>query len=445
MDKKIINFFLLTLIIILIYISWKAYVIQNEPLSKYVIYYIITISLIIFLNLLRFLTQKLRQNILSTFISLIICIYAFEFGLHFYFGSEDLEKNRKSKLEFIKDYKEFKNTFNDGYPSWNAGYLKKNLELGLDQDTYIFSGLANVSTMHCDEEKQKTIHYNKEHVYMSDRYGFNNPNHIYDEDKIKIVLLGDSAVHSQCVREENGFAGNLRNLYGQNNILSIAWRGAGPFEELGMLTEYVIEIKPDYILWVYSEVNDYIEIFREQKNPILVKYLNDNFSQNLINRNKNLNKISKKIFDKQINDMGLTWDENNVFLSFIKHRVKLWNIRWRFIYSKKYTPKMENFDLRTFKKIMLKAKERSEDINSKLIFVYLPERQRYQRKNWDDENLFKRGDVLSLVKSLSIPIIDLHEVYRKQNNPSSFFELHQNEKGYKLSSNYIFEYLNKLE
>ena len=444
MDKKIINFFSLILIIILIYIFWKAHIARIEPVSKYIIYYSISIFLIIFLNFLRILNKKVRQNILALFISIIFCIYIFEFGSHFYFGSEDLGKNRKSKLEFIKDYNKFKNEFVDGYPSWNAGYIKKNIKLGLNRDTYIFSGLANKYTMHCDEQGGSSIHYKKEHVYKSDRYGFNNPDFIYDENKIKIVLLGDSAVHSQCVREQNGFAGNLRNLYGQSNILSIAWRGAGPLEELGMLTEYAINIKPEYILWVYAEVNDYIEIFREQKNPILVKYLNDDFTQNLIDRNDDLNQISKKIFDKKINDMKLSWDESNVFLSFIKHRVKLWNIRWRFIYSKKYTPKMENFDLKVFKEILMKAKKRSESVNSKFIFVYLPERQRYQRKNWDDNHYLKRGEVLNIVNSLSIPIIDLHEIFRLQNNPTSIYELHLNEKGYKLSSKYIFDNLRNL-
>ena len=50
MDKKIINFFTLILIIILFYIFWKAEIIQKAPASKYIIYYIITGLLIVFLN-----------------------------------------------------------------------------------------------------------------------------------------------------------------------------------------------------------------------------------------------------------------------------------------------------------------------------------------------------------------------------------------------------------
>lgn len=445
MDKKIINFFTLILIIILFYIFWKAEIIQKAPASKYIIYYIITGLLIVFLNVLRFFKKHIRQNFLIIFTNIVIGVYILEFSLHFYYGSDDIGKNRNNKLEFIDDYKKFKNEFKDGYPSWNAGYLKKDSDLGLEKDTYIFSGLANKHTMHCDEKNNKTIHYKKEHVYKSDRFGFNNPDFIYDENKIKIILLGDSTVHSQCVSEQKGFAGNLKNLYGKNNILSIAWRGAGPFEELGMLSEYAVKIKPEYILWVYAEVNDYIDIFREQRNPILVKYLNDNFTQNLIDRNDNLNKISKKVFDKKISEIKLTWDEKNRILSFIKHRIKLWKIRWKFFIHWKYTPKMENFDLEVFEKILIKAKKRSENVNSQFIFVYQPEKQRYQKKNWDDKDLFKRGEVLNLVNSLSIPVIDLHKMYREKTNPTSFFELHQNENGYKISSEYIFSELNKFK
>tara|TARA_B110000967_G_C18890035_1_gene566675 strand:+ start:1774 stop:3120 length:1347 start_codon:yes stop_codon:yes gene_type:complete len=438
MDKKLINFFTLILIIILLYIFWKAEIVQKEPKGKYVIYYIVTGLLIILLNLLRFFRKHIRQNFLIVFINIVVCIYIVEFSLHFYYGSDDIGKNRNDKLEFIEDYKKFKNDFKDGYPSWNGGYVKKDSVLGLKKDTYIFSGLANKDTMHCDEHNNKTIHYKKEHVYKSDRFGFNNPDFIYDENKIKIILIGDSAVHSQCVSEQNGFAGNLKKLYGTNNILSIAWRGAGPLEELGMLSEYAIKNKPEYILWVYAEINDYIEIFREQRNPILMNYLNDDFTQNLIYRNNHLNKVSKSIFDKKTSNFKLSWDEKNHFLSFIKHRIKLWKIRWTFFISHKYTPKITNFDLEMFEQILIKAKKRSESVNSKFIFVYLPEKQRYQKKNWDDKDLFKREEVLNLVSSLSIPIIDLHEIFRKQTNPTTFFELHQNEKGYKISSEYIF-------
>ena len=51
MDKKLINFFTLILIIILLYIFWKAEIVQKEPKSKYLIYYIVTGLLIILLKL----------------------------------------------------------------------------------------------------------------------------------------------------------------------------------------------------------------------------------------------------------------------------------------------------------------------------------------------------------------------------------------------------------
>ena len=213
-----------------------------------------------------------------------------------------------------------------------VGLINKNFSDNLNKDIFIFSGIPNKITYHCSETKD---YFEPDQIYKSDRYGFNNPDYVYNEKEIEIVLIGDSFVHGSCVNQDKGFAGNLRNLYKKKGIISIGWRGAGPLKELGMLTEYGIKLRPKNILWVYFEGNDYIELVREKKYKILENYLNLNFSQNLFERQDEIESILIKQINENINKrFKLDWHDENVILSYLIHRAKLWNIRWNFFIEK---------------------------------------------------------------------------------------------------------------
>ena len=52
--------------------------------------------------------------------------------------------------------------------------------------------------------------------------------------------------------------------------------------ELATLEEYLQPLHPKIVLWFYYEGNDLIDLQKERKNKLLMRYLNGNFSQNLI-------------------------------------------------------------------------------------------------------------------------------------------------------------------
>ena len=35
-------------------------------------------------------------------------------------------------------------------------------------------------------------------IYKSDRYGFNNPDYVWDKNEIDLVIIGDSFAHGAC-------------------------------------------------------------------------------------------------------------------------------------------------------------------------------------------------------------------------------------------------------
>ena len=436
MKKIIISLFILIILCLLTYILIKSNF--DYTSNKYFKYFlIITISLIFFIFLF-FAKEKIQEIFLILFISTLFALYSVEVSMPLFVdGLYNKYQFSKSRKKLIKNYNQFKSYYPGGYPSWSVGLINKNFSDNLNKDIFIFSGIPNKITYHCSETKD---YFEPNQIYKSDRYGFNNPDYVYNEKEIEIVLIGDSFVHGSCVNQDKGFAGNLRNLYKKKGIISIGWRGAGPLKELGMLTEYGIKLRPKNILWVYFEGNDYIELVREKKYKILENYLNLNFSQNLFERQDEIESILIKQINENINKrFKLDWHDENVILSYLIHRAKLWNIRWNFFYRKNYTPNKNDFDFEKFKKVLSVAKFKAEKNGSNFIFVYQPEKFRYLKKNINHENHLNKSKIIDIVNSLSIPIIDIHEIFIKETNPLDLWVAHTNEEGYKKASEYIFE------
>ena len=101
------------------------------------------------------------------------------------------------------------------------------------------------------------------------------------------------------------------------------------------------------------------------------------------------------------------------------------------------------------KKTLQEAKRFTEQKNSKFYFVYMPEKRRYEKKFEDNLKFRHYKEVLEIVKSLNIDVIDLNKnLLKKESKPLSLFSEggpHLNEMGYKLSSEIILDKINIVE
>lgn len=298
----------------------------------------------------------------------------------------------------------------------NKNYkIKKNI--------FPLSGVSNILTINCNENG----YYSK---YKSDRYGFNNPDEEWDKKNIDYLLLGDSFTHGFCVNRPNDIASILRNLSGKS-VLNLGYGGNGPLIEYATLKEY---LKPNIknIIWFYYEGNDIENLRNELNSEILSKYLTSfNFTQNLKQRQDDVNFI--------VND----------YLSF--HYSKI--TRLYFLIKKWFNlSKMENGNekkqdlvelLKHFSDIINFAKKVSIENNSNLFFVYLPEIDRYKKKNYKN-NLYK--EIKQIVEDSDIPFIDINkEVFKNESNPLELFPFknfsHYTVEGYDKITKSIFKFV----
>ena len=108
-----------------------------------------------------------------------------------------------------------------------------------------FSGTSFAKTVYCNENGYWS-------TYDSDRYGFNNPDEEWKNEKVKYLLLGDSFVQGSCVNRPNDIASSLRNLTKKTSI-NLGYSGNGPLFQLATLREYMPKNVENIIWHVFSQ------------------------------------------------------------------------------------------------------------------------------------------------------------------------------------------------
>ena len=434
LKKKISHIFLAISLFLLFYTFYRSEIYwSGAERSYYFKYYIVSIVLIILSIILFFVSQKLKEYITISILSIIIAIYSFEAYLIIKKNNSDskiLKQNlfkketgnnwdTREKIEIYNDLKELNSNI---VVSQGPGFYKKE-----NYSIFTLSNISNSKTIVCNENGYYSI-------YESDRYGFNNPDEEWDSKKIEYLLVGDSFTQGHCVNRPHDIASVLRNL-SDKSVLNLGFGGNGPLTEYATLIEY---LKPNVktVLWMYYE-DDLNNLHHEMNNEILISYLNnESFKQNLRLRQNEIDKITRDYIQIHNSDINKTLSElkkSNSFITKFSEFIKLYYLR-RMIFTKKI-----KLPVSDFKKILNLTKNLTNKNNSILYFVYLPDYSRYTSNKDNNYNLIK-----DIVSELNIPFIDLHEeVFKNEKNPLNLFPFklqgHYNVSGYEKVARTIYE------
>ena len=222
-----------------------------------------------------------KKNLAISIFSILLVVFSFEIYLEFSYLLLS-KKNSQEKIDKLDELNEDKIKFySNMYPNIfvHSNGLKSNKSL-----IFPLGGISNVNVLNCKESDYWS-------TFETDEHGFNNPKLLYYK-KIDVMLIGDSFTEGSCVKSEEVISSVMR----KNNIATInLGRGSnGPLIELALLMEYAKPLKPKNIIWLYYE-NDIRDLSFELSSPFLNNYLNkENFSQNLISRQNEIDVILKK-------------------------------------------------------------------------------------------------------------------------------------------------------
>ena len=287
-------------------------------------------------------------------------------------------------------------------------------------------GPINKKTLTCNESGTRKIANN-------DKYGFKNPNYIYDE-KIEFLLIGDSFTHGECENENTDIAGWLRNKYNINSA-NYGISGAGPLLSLAALKEYGIKLKPNHIVYFYSESNDMQEL-RIEKDTFLFKYL-DSYSQNLIEKESEINTffeeyekiayeflkkklISEKSKFNKITNQEIVKSNKRETIEIIKDFFELQKLKNVFSSKSFYFNNDNTIDKDLFIAVLKEMESEANKWGGKFMVAYLPDWNRYNSKYSMVKFLHKRK-IDNIIQSLNISYLDIASKFEENENPIKYY------------------------
>jgi len=396
-------------------------------------------------------TRATRNNVMLVLVSVVFCLYLIEMLLWFFQSGDSrsaklVEKaaergvrfDTRSVIELLRD---LKTEGTEAYPAiWPGAIIrKKGLENGFAWEGGWILPLAGISralTILGNETGEYAL-------YQSDEHGFNNPPGLFREGRVDMALIGDSITQGCCVNPGEDLGSLLRKT--GLRVLNLGYGFNGPLLELATLREYARPIRPQVVLWCYFEGNDLDELVAEaQGSSRLMAYLETGFSQGLLGKQDVIDQILRRHFRSSLDHAKRNpWDVDGgnhaikriATMSYLRERLGIGKLLSR------------PFDKALFGRIFEQANEDVDSWGGRLVFVFLPARERFLNGS-KSETLFHRREVLSMVREMNIPLVDIVKAFVTHTNPLSLFpfgiEPHYNQNGYELVAATIVHDLDEL-
>lgn len=255
--------------------------------------------------------------------------------------------------------------------------------------------------------------------FTTDAHGFNNPRSVFDSPVPKMFFLGDSFTQGDCLSSEESVVGRVRAEY--SGVVNLGSGGNGPLFELAGIREYVPASGATLVFWMYYEGNDLVDLRRDARDPLLARYLEPDFSQDLARRQPAINDAVRSMVEARL---GEHVEARPRFLPNLRllawHARQNWARNPHVFAPASSEPEPLEDELRLFERILLLARDEVSKKGGTLVFVYLPEYHRYAGPQLS-AGAAHRERVLAAVERLGIPTIDIHAEMSKHPSPVELF------------------------
>ena len=393
------------------------------------VFYVLPAALSISALLVLRLEAAVRKKLFIHSVTIIIGIYAAELYIAFKpvkpailyqveaAKSAGLPNDARSRQEYVMALRK---AGIDAYPyagggelldhgNWTNGRLISPIMVE-NQQFVPLAGISKKPTVLCKEPGTWL-------TYLADRYGFNNPDYVWDTNPVQLSIIGDSFIHGYCLPNEAHAMQQVRRIF--PNMVNLGFSGRGALQYLATLIEYGPLIRPKVVIWVHYE-NDIEDMKSEISNDVLSNYINHkNFRQGMFEHQKKVDAATMKYINNfmKTRGTGLLGERGLKFSEPVPTTVDFFNVlalRYLRNVFKVYFKREQN-DLNLFKRVISRALEVVKSWNGKIYFVYRPLGHRgypgssVVLRKYD----YERKNVLSIVERAGIPIIDLLPIFKE--------------------------------
>jgi hypothetical protein len=284
-------------------------------------------------------------------------------------------------------------------------------------------GVSNTTTILCNESGQWV-------TYDSDEHGFRNAKRLWQSGHLDIVAVGDSFTQGYCAPAGKYFVDLVRQRYPAT--LNLGMSGNGPLLMLATLKEYVPPLAPKLVLWFYFEGNDLLDLRDERRSALLMRYLEDNFSQDLSRRQREADRRLTDFMNEKearenesrealIRNRRGVIDRVITFVGLPRLRARLALLLEGSQNDRELASELSNLDL--FRQILSRARATVGSWGGTLYVVYLPDTARFMPQYAFDRRLPEKHhqEILKMTTELGMPVIDVLAAFEAQRDPISLF------------------------
>jgi hypothetical protein len=283
------------------------------------------------------------------------------------------------------------------------------------------SGISRAPTVYCNESGS-WVHYD------ADEFGFRNSPGAHAEQG-GIVLIGDSFAKGMCVPDGSTLAGQLATTRGR--VLGLGADGSGPLLALAALREYGARVRPAHVVWLFYEGNDLRNLEREKTDPVVARYLEPGFNQDLVAVQPRIDSLLREVVRHERahaeQHLDVRWfDAVHSFLHLARVRDAA-----RSAYRRVTRPTAP-FDSVTFAQTVETMRREVDAWGGRLLFVHLPAWERFAL----DAGNPHHDAVLRIVADHGVAVLDVVPAFRSVPEPTSLFPFavsgHYTAEGYAL-------------
>ena len=392
----------------ILFVFYKDYYVFNFSLSGHYKKYYYIGAFLFFISLSTFLiNQKILNNLFIIFCSSVLSFQIL--NLYLYLDGEGRLDDKRLYMERYFDLKE-------EYPNQKVS-IKYGPHNGLWNSFVPLSGISNSLTPICNESGEYSI-------IQTDRYGFNNVDDEWNKPFVHSFFVGDSFTHGACVSENNNIIGEFKKLLNSNkfSVLNLGFLSNGPLLYYATYREYSKNIRPKNVFFIYWEGNDLENLYEERQVPILNKYFQEKqFSQNLIERQDEIDKQWEKIQTVHASDKNIKKRTKSLFVKFltfwhVRQRLKPASIH-RFTDKAIYNIENDKTIMQLFENVLIDFNNEVKEKGGKFYFVYLPDYQRFKLDENKKQKYHKKNEILKILKKNNINLIDISLEFEKLENP----------------------------
>jgi hypothetical protein len=269
-------------------------------------------------------------------------------------------------------------------------------------------------------------------IFVADRYGFRNPDNVWDMDNIRLAAVGDSFTFGAESSTENSFVGRLRAH--EPATINMGRGGNGPLAELATIREYLRAKKPQTVLWFYYQNDLQQDLFWELNTPVISEYLDPEFSQDLVSRSGAVGSALRQEYERKVGqpETAIALPDESLDRGWLQSL--------RFFTGANPLNRIDGLTLRRTRtvlglvrgggdwpdppqaemtEILDEAAAVTAEWGGRLLFVYLPGWREVINHDTSKEGF--RTAALGAARDAQIPILDLFDVFVEHQDPKSLW------------------------